>query len=97
MATNYIKIVDYIQTTHIEITFIQTLADNGLLTLIVLDNQQYIDEEQLPDLEKFSNWHYELEVNHQGIEVAYHLLKKIEQLQQEVAQLKMKTKLIEDL
>ena len=88
MERTLFKIVDICRVHRLEETFVYELYHNGLIEIILKDEQNYIDEEQLLLIEKFSNWHYDLELNIQGIEVIARLLGRIEQLQQEVRALK---------
>lgn len=85
MKHSWIKVYDICSSHQIEIQFIRDLSQHGLIELIREQEIEFIDEEQLLLLEQFASWHYELELNLQGIEVASHLLAKIEQLQQELA------------
>jgi len=62
---------------------------------VIQQEEQYIDEEELKKLERFSNLYYELEVNPQGIQVASHLLDKVERLQNEILLLKNKLKALD--
>lgn len=88
METVLFKIVDICQSNRVERTFIQELHHNGLIQIIVEKEQEYIHEEQIPQLERFISLHYDLDVNIQGIEVVHNLLQRIEQLQQQVELLK---------
>ncbi|WP_231576924.1 chaperone modulator CbpM [Sphingobacterium sp. IITKGP-BTPF85] len=54
-----------------------------------------MEEEQLRDLERFSDWYYELDVNPAGIEVAHHLIQKVEALQSELQRIKNQLKALE--
>ncbi len=76
--------VDHFCTSHnIEITFVNSLEQNGLIQLVSIEEKPFIEADKLPDLEKFVTYHYELEINLEGIETIVHLLGKIEQLQLE--------------
>ncbi|GHE23644.1 chaperone modulator CbpM [Sphingobacterium griseoflavum] len=88
MERTWIKIYDVCSSHQIEIQFVRELSASGLIELITEEEMEFIDEEQLYLLEQFANWHYELELNIQGIEVARHLLTKIERLQRELDLLK---------
>lgn len=92
MERTLIKIVDVCQSRQIELQFIRNLSRNGLIELIVLDEEEFVREEELKALEQFATWHYELEINLQGIEVAQHLIHKIEQLQEEIRLLRLETR-----
>lgn len=88
MERTLFKVVDICQAHKFEETFIYELYQNGLIEIVAQDEQDCIDEEQLPLIEKFSNWHYDLEINMQGIEVVLRLLDHIERLQNEIRTLK---------
>ncbi|NGF58211.1 hypothetical protein G5B00_17010 [Parapedobacter sp. SGR-10] len=88
MEHTLFKIIDICQAHKLEMTFIHELHQSGLIEIIVQEEQDYVDEEHLPLIEKFSNWHNDLELNIQGIEVVSRLLERIEQLQQEIRLLK---------
>ncbi|MVZ63343.1 chaperone modulator CbpM [Sphingobacterium humi] len=84
MEKTLFKVIDICRSGRIEHTFIQELHQNGLIEIIIQEEQEFIEEEQIPQIERFSNWHYELELNVQGIEVVQHLIDRIEKLQEEI-------------
>lgn len=65
----------------IEITFFDELVDYGLLKPQMENNVQYLLYEDLADFEKFTNWHYDLEINLPGLEVINSMLSKVKDLQ----------------
>lgn len=71
----------------IETTFVQQLDEYGLIELNRSGKKQFINYEQLPDLEKFIRMHYDMEINLEGIEVITHLLNRMQHLQQEIKRL----------
>lgn len=89
MERTLIRIIDVCQSHKIELQFIRNLSQNGLIEVVTQDEQEFVKEEELKALEQFATWHYELEINLQGIEVAQHLLHKIEQLQEEIKLLRL--------
>lgn len=84
MERTLIRIIDICQSHQIELQFIRNLSSNGLIEVVTQDEEEFVKEEELKALEQFATWHYDLEINLQGIEVAQHLLHKIEQLQEEI-------------
>jgi len=88
MEKTLFKVIDICRSNKIERTFIQELHQNGLIEIIIEEETEFIEEEQIPKIERFSNWHYELELNVQGIEVVQNLIDRIEKLQREVRFLK---------
>lgn len=88
MEVTLFKIIDICQSNHIEATFIRELQQNGLIEITVIEDQEFVQEEQVAQIEKYHNWHYSLELNVQGIEIVQHLIHKIEILQHELKNLK---------
>ncbi|MGJ1506194.1 MULTISPECIES: chaperone modulator CbpM [Sphingobacterium] len=95
METTLIKVIDFCQSRKVETTFLQSMEEYGLIHIVIQKEEQYIDEEELQKLERFSNLYYDLEVNPAGIQVASHLLEKVEQLQNEILHLKNKLKALD--
>lgn len=88
MEAKYYRIIDICESTQIETAFIQDLHHNGLIKITLIESQEMVDEYQLPQIERYANWYYDLELNIQGIEIVHDLLEKIEKLQHEVRLLK---------
>jgi hypothetical protein len=72
----------------IDTAFIFSLESAGLIEVSRQDDVVYIHPSQLTDLEKFIFFHYELEINLEGIEAIASLLQRIHNMQEEMAQLK---------
>lgn len=89
MEKTLFRVIDICRSNNIEQTFIQELHSNGLIEIIYLEEQAFIEEDQVLIVERFSTWHYELEINVQGIEVVQQLLERIEALQSEIKALKI--------
>ncbi|BAP32853.1 uncharacterized protein CHSO_3816 [Chryseobacterium sp. StRB126] len=87
---------ELVRIYNIEITFFDELVDYGLLTIHVEDDTHYLMYEDLPDLEKFANWHYDLEINLPGLEVIHNMLKKLEALKRRNRDLMNKLSAIND-
>lgn len=83
-----ILVEDYCQKYTIDQTFVLSLEEYGLIELIVVEEQKCIPFHQLQAIEKFSNLHYDLNVNLDGIDVINHLLQRIQAMQEEIRQLK---------
>ena len=79
----------------IEISFIQSLHDYGLLEITTTDEDCFLQPEQLDDLEKMIRLHYDLHINLEGIDAIQHLLQRMEDMEQEMNELKKRLWLYE--
>ncbi len=95
MEETLILVQEYCSVYQIETDFVHHLEKEGLITLTVTANDYYLDEEQLHLLEQYRRWHYDLQINIEGIEVVSHLLNKINYMQEEMEALRNRLKLYE--
>jgi chaperone modulatory protein CbpM len=76
-------------TSHnIEISFISSLQQAGLIEITTINNAPFITSKQIVTLEKIVRFHYELDINVEGIESILQLLMRIESMQNEIVLLK---------
>ncbi len=85
---NFIAIEELCRSHDIEISFISSLQQTGLLSITTIENQAFIDAVELAEVEKYIRFRYELDINLEGIDAIVHLLKRINDLQQEVSMLR---------
>jgi hypothetical protein len=96
MQTEYLIAVNEFCAHHdIEISFISTLQQTGLIKIITIEEIKYIDANQIQQLEKFIRLYYELNINLEGIETITHLLERINSLQDEIITLRNRLRLYE--
>lgn len=79
----------------IEISFVDALNKMGLIELEIIEEQQFIHQDQISDLERIIRLHDELNVNLEGIDVVFNLLAKERELRNELMTLKNRLKLYE--
>lgn len=87
---NLIAAIDFCTIHRIEYSFIGSLEEAGLVSLVDQDEQKYIPHDELGHLEKIIHLHTDLDVNIAGIEVVFNMLQRIEEMQQEIIALKNK-------
>lgn len=92
---NLIQIKQFCLYHEIEDAFIAKLNNYGLIEIIVLEEEQYLQPEQLPSIEKMIRLHYDLNINLEGIDAIAHLLNKIEVLQKNLIATQNKLRLLE--
>ncbi|MFZ4547021.1 MAG: chaperone modulator CbpM, partial [Bacteroidales bacterium] len=67
MQTEYLVSVDEFCANHnIEISFISSLQQNGLLEITTIEQTGFIEVGQLPQVEKFIRFFYDLDINIEG-------------------------------
>ena len=81
---------------NIEVSFITSLTEYGLLEITTIEEAQYIEEEKIRDLEKLIQLHYDLDINMEGIDAIYNLLNRVEGLQHELSALRNRLKFYEN-
>ncbi len=79
-----ISVVQFSQYHQIEPQFVLDLYQNGLVVLYERNQEFFIEEDDLTNVERYIKFHYELGVNLEGLEVISHLLKQIEVLQKQI-------------
>ncbi|MDR2237967.1 MAG: chaperone modulator CbpM [Chryseobacterium sp.] len=87
---------ELVKIYNIEITFFNELVDYGLLNVQTENDILYLMYDDLPDLERFANWHYDLEINLPGLEVIHDMLNKMKDLKQRNRELLHKLSAISD-
>ncbi|SFN08767.1 MerR HTH family regulatory protein [Chryseobacterium oleae] len=87
---------ELVKIYNIEITFFDELVDVGLLNIETENEVRYLLYEDLPVFERFTNWHYDLEINLPGLEVISDMLRKMEDLKRRNRDLMNKLSAIND-
>lgn len=96
MQSEYLIAIDEFCVKHdIEVSFINSLQETGLIEITTIDDSGFIQVEQIKQLEKFICFHYEMDINIEGIETISHLLRQVNELQEEIVALKNKVGLYE--
>lgn len=83
MMNERISVEEIIRLYKIDYTFLDQLIDSELLHPETENSIRYIVYEELSHLERFANWHYDLEINLPGIEIIHQLLNQLENLKNE--------------
>jgi chaperone modulatory protein CbpM len=85
METDYLIAIDEFCTSHnIDVSFINSLQQNGLIQITTIKETSFIEAEELQQLEKFIHLYYELDINLEGIETINYLLQRIGSMQDEI-------------
>lgn len=88
MKTELITISEYCQNYGVELSFITALEESGLIILTVVGEDKCIHTRQLEELERYIHFHYDLEIDVNGIDAIMNLLEKVRAMQKEIRSLK---------
>jgi hypothetical protein len=92
-TTNLILVDHFCSNCDVDFSFIKSLNDVGLIDIIVEDDKKYISNEQLKTIERAIHFHYELNINMEGIDAIHNLLDQISDLQEDLRVIKNKLNL----
>ncbi len=68
---------------NIEISFVDALGRMGLIEIEIIEEDQYIHQDQIGELEKIIRLYNELNLNLEGIDAITHLLNKMNDMNDE--------------
>lgn len=94
--TNLILIEQFCTNHNIELSFIDSLKQFGLVEIIMVDEQKYLPHEQLSDVERMMRLHYELDINMEGIDAISGLLQRVTELQKQLKAAENRLRLYEE-
>ncbi|MCA6435176.1 MAG: chaperone modulator CbpM [Bacteroidetes bacterium] len=97
METRDLILIEHFCANHeIEFSFFNSLNEFGLIKIIVQEDNKYLHQEQLKEVEKMMRMHYDLNINMEGIDVIFLLLNRIHNLQDELRITQNKLKLYDN-
>ncbi len=96
MKTDHLIPLDvYCTSNDIEISFISSLHEAGLVEITTIEEAGFFDSEQLQQLERYLRFYYELNINLEGIDAIKHLLNRVNTMHEEITALKNRLRLYE--
>lgn len=96
MNTEEIISLDEFCTHHnIDLTFIHSLNDSGLIEIILIEEKAFMETRHLRHLEKLVQFYFELGINIEGLETIHHLLNRMNEMQQQIVALSNRLRLYE--
>jgi len=72
---------------NIELAFIYSLKNSGLIEIASIEEKVFVPVSQLPHLEKMVRLYQEMDINLEGIETITYLLQRMNEMQQKIVQL----------
>jgi len=96
MKTDYLIPLDAFCVSHdIEISFISSLHEAGLIEVTTVEKAGFLNSEQLQQLERYIRFYYELNINLEGIDAIKHLLNRVNAMHDEITELRNRLRLYE--
>ena len=89
-SADMIVLNEFCTNHEVDISFVRSLEEYGLIETIIVNETLCIQENKLPKLERIVRLHQELNINSEGVDAIINLLKRIENMQNEITDLKNK-------
>ena len=89
-TTKLISIQQFCEYYNVPKTFINALHEYELVEVIVTNDENYLKTAQLNEVEKMMRLHYDLDINLEGIDAIYNLLKQVKSLREHIVLLNNK-------
>ena len=93
---NLILIEHFCSNCEIDRSFLLKLKEYGLIEIVIVQEQSFIPKEQVKNVEKMIRFHYDLNINLEGIDAISNLLNQIDTLQEELNKTKNKLRFYEE-
>jgi len=90
-----VTVDEFCLLSNVETSFVTSLEQSGLIELLVIQETRYVEADQLRQLEKMVRFHYEWDINLEGLETIMHLLQQINTLHDETMTLKNRLRFYE--
>lgn len=93
----YIPIDIFCSQHGVEVTFISSLQEYGLIEILRVNETACLQLNQLAEAEAIVRLYRELDINPEGIDAIINLLQRIKEMQSEIQHLKNRLSLYEDV
>ena len=91
-----IKLEEFCTSHEVEVSFIQSLEEHGLIETIIINETICVPGTELVKLEQIVRLRQELNINPEGIDAIIHLLLRIESMEHEIVELRNKLSFYEE-
>lgn len=92
---DFISILQLCNHYKVEVSFFQQLEEEGLVEITTIEQTKCLHQNSINDVEKMIRIHQELNINIEGIDVVFNLLKKMNALQSKMNSLQNRLSLYE--
>lgn len=96
MATKrYILVKQYCENTDIEDAFVQKCHEYGIVEFEYREQQLFLSEKDIIEIEKNFRLHRDLGINYEGLDALQQMMKRVTNLETQIKQLQQKLNLFE--
>ena len=92
---DFISVQMFCTHYNIPVSFINTLSEFELIEIVFKQETRCVSKHYIKDIEKMMRLHFDLDINIEGIDVIYNLLKQLNALQEQVTTLSNKLEFYE--
>lgn len=89
-SENYILVRLFCERTKIDDDFVKNLQEYGLVAFEERENDIFIEESDISQIEKMFRLHRDLGINYEGLDVINQMLQRLDTMHSEMEQLKKK-------
>ncbi len=93
---NTVPVIQLCKHYDVPVSFIKELDAYGLIEIRVIEREYHISETEVEIFEKIMRLHFDLDINLEGIDAIYNLLKQVEELQNRLTTLHNRLRIYED-
>ena len=86
----FIEATQFCIVHNIELSFIYELNEYGLIEIQRDETSTWIPEQEVTPLEKYMRLHFDMDINVEGLHAISHLLKKMQEMEEELLLLRRK-------
>lgn len=91
----YILVRHFVERSNIEGDFVQSLYEYGLVAFEERENDVFIDEEDISEIEKMFRLHHDLGINYEGLDAIKQMLERMHKMEREMDLLQKRLRLYE--
>ncbi len=97
MTTGQLIAVEVFATHQgLEAAFVHALHERGLIRITVVQEQHFLEPDELTRIEQLARMHYDLEINLEGLEAITHLLDRMDAAQRDLRTLRDRLRIYEE-
>ena len=91
----YILVSHFVERSNIEVDFVQSLHEYGLVVFEERENETFIDEGDISEIERLFRLHHDLGINYEGLDVIKQMLERMQRMEKEMDLLQKRLRLYE--